>query len=298
MALALFMGTGMARCQIFTVDYINGTIGEYNLSGGVINSNLVTTASSYPNTMTEANGVLYVGTGSAVEAYTTSGATVSTSLISVPNMLPISLDVAPNGNLYVLDYSNLKLRVYTTSGAVVNSSLISFSGTPTAMTVDASGNVYVTDYYAGTVSLYNSSGTLVNSSLVTGLVHPYGVAINSGNLYVSSTGSSSSASGFIGEYSLGGTAINASLVTGLAEPYGMAFDNGDLFVANRGLYVGGGSIGEYNATTGAPVQSTLISGGTPNSIIVLEVPEPATWVLMACGFAGLMGVGLCRRLTV
>jgi hypothetical protein len=63
--------------------------------------------------------------------------------------------------------------------------------------------------------------------------------------------------GSIGEYSLSGAPVNTSLVTGLTEPYGLALSGGDLYEANIG-----GTIGEYNAATGAVINSAFISGFT------------------------------------
>ena len=53
-----------------------------------------------------------------------------------------------------------------------------------------------------------------------------------------------------------GRRCNASLVSGLSNPFGIAVSGGNLWVANQG----GGTIGEYNATTGAAVNASLVSG--------------------------------------
>jgi hypothetical protein len=67
--------------------------------------------------------------------------------------------------------------------------------------------------------------------------------------------------------------VNASLVTGLKFPSVMAVSGNDLFVANAGTAAdngvtdftpGSGSIGEYNATTGAVIHKTLVTGLTSN----------------------------------
>jgi hypothetical protein len=62
------------------------------------------------------------------------------------------------------------------------------------------------------------------------------------------------------------------LVSGLNHPEGIAVFQGNLFVAN----INGNKIGEYDATTGATINSALVSGlNGPIGIAVL--PEPSTW---------------------
>jgi PEP-CTERM motif len=70
----------------------------------------------------------------------------------------------------------------------------------------------------------------------------------------------------IGEYNaVTGATINAALVNGqgLNSAYGLAYGAGNLYVSNGG-FNGGGSlvntVGEYNATTGATINSAFING--------------------------------------
>ena len=73
-------------------------------------------------------------------------------------------------------------------------------------------------------------------------------------------------SGTIGEYNATtGAVINAALISGLNEPTAIVVSGGNLWVANYsgGIQLGlgnyeGGSIGEYNATTGAAVNADLV----------------------------------------
>lgn len=74
--------------------------------------------------------------------------------------------------------------------------------------------------------------------------------------------------------------MNATLVTGLNNGLGPA----DLTVFGGNLYVAydGDRIGEFDATTGAPVNATLISGlDLPSGVVV--VPEPSTWMVLTVG---------------
>jgi hypothetical protein len=65
----------------------------------------------------------------------------------------------------------------------------------------------------------------------------------------------------VGEYTTSGATVNASLVSGLDEPIGIAVSGTDIFVAN----IVGGSVGEYDAATGAAVTVTcnchVVGGG-------------------------------------
>ena len=59
--------------------------------------------------------------------------------------------------------------------------------------------------------------------------------------------------------------VNAALVSGLISPIDIAISGGNLFVTDSVT----GTIGEYNATTGAIVDAALISGlNGPNGIAV------------------------------
>jgi WD40 repeat protein len=63
----------------------------------------------------------------------------------------------------------------------------------------------------------------------------------------------------VGVYSAAGAAINAKLITtGLNRPIWMAVSGYTLFVANTA----NGTIGSYNATTGAPINANFITGAS------------------------------------
>ena len=177
-------------------------------------------------------GEIYVADGSTVGAYPTSGATAQNTLVSnlTNNVGNNPVGVAVSGNdLFVLS-----------SGDLLG---------------------------GGQFGAYNATtGATINASLPVDLSTALGIAASGGNLLVANTFGDK-----IGEYTTSGATVNASLVTGLKNPTVMAVSGNDLFVANAGTTGNGteftprsGSIGEYNATTGAVIQKTLVTGLTSN----------------------------------
>jgi hypothetical protein len=94
-----------------------------------------------------------------------------------------------------------------------------------------------------TRTLWISFLTVLLGTLLSGQVH--------GQIYVANNLGTT-----IGEYNLDGTTINSSLVSGLSGPVGVVVSGGNLFVVNQHI----GTIGEYNATTGATINASFITG--------------------------------------
>jgi hypothetical protein len=280
-----------AHGQIFvtnvfgTPQTIHGSIGEYNLDGSVINPALVTPGSPLDITIVGSN--LYVANGGgefagSIDQYTTSGATIASPLTSFYAIHSLAVS---GTNLFV-GYSSDTGRVgkYTTAGDTVDDSFITgLQSAPFGIAVTDDGSkLFVADYYGETVGEYNAqTGAAIDASLITGLNLPTGIAIAGSKLYVANSGN-----GTIGEYNLDGSVVNAALITGFNSPLGifhLAVFDGDLFVADGPT----GSVGEYDAASGATINSTLITGlSEPQGIAV--VPEPATWLLMAIGIVAVL----------
>jgi len=133
-----FLSISVAHAQIFVTSYLNGTIGEY----------------------------------------TTSGGTVSASLISGLNY-PYGIAVS-GSNLFVANPFNNTIGEYTTSGGMVTPSLISGLIAPTGIAVSGS-NLFVASQNIGsfdaTIGEYTTSGGTVNASLISGLTTAYGIAV-------------------------------------------------------------------------------------------------------------------------
>lgn len=136
-----------------------------------------------------------------------------------------------------------KLKTHALAGSAL--ALAAFS----AFTTTADCQIYVTSDANGSVGAYNLDGTSINSSLITGQSAPYGLGYSNGNLYVGRiTGAQS-----IGVYSTSGTSLNSFPIAGAI---GIAFSGNTLYAANYSS----GTVGTYDATTGAAINSSLIAG--------------------------------------
>jgi hypothetical protein len=103
---------------------------------------------------------------------------------------------------------------------------------------------------------------------------------NSGNLYVANQGANT-----IMKFDPSG---HASLFasSGMNQPMGLAFDSsGDLYVVNNGN-LNHNTIVKFDANgNGSLFASGLLNVG----FIAIQIPEPASWVLVALGCAVLLG---------
>jgi len=168
-------------------------------------------------------------------------------------------DTLYNGNLYVSYFNSTGAYVAeynATTGGVENSSLINQGGDGMAA---YNGNLYIAT--GNGVMEYNATtGAPVNSgTLVSGLSYPYGLAISSGNLYVSDY-----AAGTISEYdATSGTMERASVLsTPLNSPEGITISGSNLYAlsfTSEGPPVA--QIGEYTLS-GSTVNATLVTNLT------------------------------------
>ncbi len=196
-------------------------------------------------------GQIYVTNAFAntIGKYSLDGAVVSDSLVTG---LDFPFDIAVWGDdIYVANLSTGVVGKYTTDGAIVDASLISGFPGLTALTV-ADGFLYVVDAVNGTVGKYNLDGTVVNAGLVMGLGStPEGIAISGTDLFLANPGNST-----IGKYTTDGGIINRDFIIDVPDPRRLAVAAGVLYVSNYGA----GSIGSYDAATGATLDAALITG--------------------------------------
>ncbi|HEX4146566.1 MAG TPA: choice-of-anchor Q domain-containing protein [Pirellulales bacterium] len=177
--------------------------------------------------------------------------------------------VVSGGDLFVADGDTIG-QYNATTGATINPSLVTGLDDPAGIAVSG-GDLFVANYFAGMIGEYDATtGATINASFVSGLSYPSAIAVSGGDLFVTDN-----YSGTIGEYdATTGATINASLVSGLSGMSGLAVSGGDLFVASAfsGLIDyddPDGTISEYNATTGATINASLITGlTTPGDIAV------------------------------
>ena len=165
--------------------------------------------------------------------------------------------------LYVASQFSSTVGEYdATTGAVINTSFLAGVFKPQGLAL--SGNsLFVTNLISSnfwTVGEYDAAaGTAINDSLIVGLNVPEGLAASRGGVYVSS-------SNRVSEYSAAtGAAINLSFISSRV-PEGLAIAGNNLYI----LYVSGTSViggvhsasfvSEYNATTGAVINPTLVTG--------------------------------------
>jgi len=206
-------------------------------------------------------GLLFITntTGNTIGEYTDSGVPVNPSLITGLHG-PVGIAIS-GSNLFVANSGNGTIGEYTTSGAAVNAALISGISGPVGIALSGS-NLFVASGGSGNgkIGEYDATtGTPINAALITGLSAPYGVAVSGSELYLTNGGTSQA-----GGFNLSPLTLNL-LISGLDLPDGIAQSGSNLFVANAcsgipGPTCGMGTIGEYDATTGVPINAALVSG--------------------------------------
>jgi PQQ-like domain/PEP-CTERM motif len=184
------------------------------------------------------------------------------ALWAMPSTAHAQLYVAQDGIDTLSEYN-------ATTGAPINVDFIT-AGLNAPAGLALSGNdLFVANSGADTVSEYNiTTGAVINAALIpfsSGLLStPEGLAVSGNNLFVANANGNLA----VGEYdATTGAPINANFITPSAQlgnPTALALSGNDLFVAHYQQAVGAnfglGSIGEYDATTGAVINASLIQG--------------------------------------
>jgi len=208
---------------------------------------------------------------------------------------PVGLAFDSSGNLYAANFGNNTIEEFGTNGV---GSLFANTGLyePAGLAFDSSGNLYVANYMGGIVRFDTNGVVSMFAPYSSDMAQPAGLAFDSnGNLYVASHYNN-----IIEKFSASGVG-SVFADSGLSAPLGLAFDrSGNLYVANNGS-----NLIEKFDTNG--VGSVFASAGTlgfgassvPRFIAVQfdeQIPEPATWGLVALGAVTLVGGRqLCRR---
>jgi serine/threonine protein kinase, bacterial len=199
---------------------------------------------------------------------------------------PIGIAADANGNLYIGDQLNEKVRKITSaavvttlagSGAVGSNDGAGSSATfyyPTGVTLDPSGNIYVTDLGGNTIRKVTPGGAVstVAGSGATGSANgpagtatfssPTGVAVDkSGNLYIADASNNKirkiTPGGVVSTFagSAQGSADGTGSAASFYYPYGIAID------ASGNLYVADARNNKIRKITPAGVVSTLAGSG-------------------------------------
>jgi RHS repeat-associated protein len=137
----------------------------------------------------------------------------------------------------------------------------------------ACAQLYVAQDGSVSVGEYNAtSGAVINANYITismGISYPTALALTGNTLFVANAGANT-----VGEYDVSnpkmGVAINADFISaGLSWPIGLAISGTNLYVANGN---GNASIGEYNTSTAAVINSNFIPApldlGSPSALAV------------------------------
>jgi sugar lactone lactonase YvrE len=284
----LFLSPHCAQADIvFVSNYTNNTIEVFNSSGQ--QSAVVSNGLSGPTGLAFNGGNLYVANRSnnTIEVFNSAGhGSVFTS--SGLNE-PVGLAFDKSGNLYVANDGDNTIEKFNSTGQGTVFASTGVSG-PTGLAFDTNGNLFVANTLGNTIEKFNSSGVgTVFANLASGLDDPVGLAFDTkGNLYVSNVGVDPPFANAITKFTPGGVVTN--FASGLNQPAGLAFDSsGNLYVANSGA----ATIVKYTSNGSG---STFASSGLYAPLfIAIQVPEPATWILVAFGIGAFLGGCHLRR---
>ena len=201
----------------------------------------------------DTSGTITTVAGTGEAGYSGDGGPAAEAKLSYP----IGVAVDADGNLYIADPGNVRVRrvdstgIITTvagngtqssggdGGPAVEASLAS----PRYVAVDKAGNLYIADTDTGQVRRVDSTGII--TTVATGLHYPRGVAVDgSGNIYIADTGNhrirrvdstgtitTVAGTGEVGYSGDGGPAVSAQL----GVPFGVAVDgSGNIYIAETG----------------------------------------------------------------
>jgi len=277
--LTVFPGKAAAQV-LYVVNSASGTAGQYNSNTGTpINSSFISGLGNAQDIAISGNNLYVADNSGNVGAY---NATTGASLFSISigsGLTPQGIAISGN-NLFVSANNNTVGLYDATTGALINSNFITSGLSDPRGIVSSGNNLFVCNYSSGTVGQYNAtSGASINNNFISVLWAPSDLAIYDNTLFVSVENN-------VAAYNITtGSLISSSFVSGnLGLASGLAVSGNSLFVAAQSL----NTIGEYDAVSGATVNSSLVTGlSSPTGIAISSVPEPSAVSLCVVGLGGL-----------
>ena len=263
------LGIAVLGGDLWVTNSSSGTIGQYNATtGAAVTTPSITdgggaTLSSLTVILMNplAGDVLTAtaGSGITVTPYNPpTGALLLSGLASLADYETVLASVQYNNIDGGPGVASESISIVANNGISSSNTAVSMIAinAPPVVELNPSSTNYATSWTnSGAVAITPNAST----TFVSGLDNPNAIAVAGDDLWVANYNS-----GTISEYNATtGAVINASLISGLNGPVAIVVSGGNLWVAN---YSGGvelpgeesGSIGEYNATTGAAVNAELV----------------------------------------
>jgi hypothetical protein len=243
----------------------SGTIGEYTISGAVVNASLITGVNYpygiaiVPEPSTLALLALGVGAWLFVRrrwALRMNNSTVVAAVVAVTALWVVP--TTAHGQFFVASSFggsafNSVIDELDSSGGTLVAPLIFRPDTVLSVNV-AGSNLFVssenltTTNTSWTISEYTTAGATVNASLISGTGPAPGILVSGSDLFVMSSQG-------ISKYTTSGALVTQSLIPGLSGSFDAAVSGGNLFL----LSGSNGTIAEYS-TSGAMLNPSLITG--------------------------------------
>jgi hypothetical protein len=186
-----------------------------------------------------------------------------------------------------------------TTGATINANFVTGLIDPQRLALSGNNLFVVNGLVTPVVGEYNATtGAAINANFITTVPVPTGIAVSGNTVYLVNSPGGSIPWRIRRHH---GGRDQRQLHHGLPTPgtAGLALSGNNLFVANEGdrtVNAGNGTVGEYDATTGAVINANFITGLTdPVDLVAAPVPEPSTWSMITVGGVALLGMMLRKK---
>ena len=281
---------------VYVTGYFNGSLGIIPSTGS---PHTLTGFNGPSGLALDGSGNLYLsnyGSATINKISNPSGVSPTISVFASGLDCPVGLAFDTSGNLFVANNSTGAIDKIDPQG---NKSLFATvpwqtSGWVLGLAFDQAGYLYVSTSGSSGGPAFGGPGYILQfdnhsnvvSSFRSGIVAPVGLAIDtSGNLYATDA-----IGGTIEKFitpSTHGLASPTVLTSGLSYPSGIGIDSGgNFYVAGLNDF--------YEVNSGGQLISNSSRTGLPYAIAV-QVPEPATWALVALGGVALLHNHRTRR---